>query len=68
MITKQGRCFNVDEKDQLLNDIEELILLSQYYIYDNIDEYKKHIDNMHKLYKNLEKNKIHKCVKKDCEL
>lgn len=51
------------DKDNLINDINKLIELSRYFLYDSKYKAKNYIKDLQKAKKHLEEGKIHKVIK-----
>jgi hypothetical protein len=61
-----GYLMDSDEIKKIIEDIDNLLLYSQYYFYGK--EYKKYKKILIKLKKKLSNGNEEKCVKKGCEL
>lgn len=54
--------------NDLIYDIDQLIDISRYFIYDSDKDYKKAISKLEKLKELIEKGKTDKFLKNGCEL
>lgn len=57
-----------NEINEIIEDIDNLLIYSDFYFYPNDKDYKNHRKNIKKLKKKLKHGEIKDCVKKGCDL